>query len=135
MMGPNSSGRSGCQQHDCPSGLAVADDGRLTLSLGMQRDDALEECRFGVRDVLDCLPRHRLREEADEIAGMPCPEGNADLAVRLEAADAGAMAGARVDNHERTLARVDLYTIRRNDPDEHVVDRAAAALRPSMMSE
>ena len=36
----------------------------------MQRDDLFEEDRFGARDVLDGLARHRIGQEADEIAGM-----------------------------------------------------------------
>ena len=45
--------------------------------------------RFRPRDVLDRLPRNRRRTEAHEIAGMAGPHRDADLAVGLEAADAG----------------------------------------------
>ena len=90
------------QDHHGPAGLAVADHARLAVGLGMQRDDLLEEDRLGARDVLDGLARHRLRQEADEIAGMAGLHRDADFAVGLEAADARAMAGARIDDDERT---------------------------------
>ncbi len=82
----------------------------------MQRDDLLEEDRLGARDVLDGLARHRIGQEADEIAGMAGLERDADLAVGLEAADAGTMPGARVDDDERPPRRIDLDARRRNDP-------------------
>ena len=49
---------------------------------------------------------------------------HAELAVGLEAADAGTVAGARVDHDEGTLARVDDHAGRRLDADQPVVDRA-----------
>ena len=54
-----------------------------------------------------------LRQETDEVAGMAGRHGDADLAVLLHAADAGAMAGARVDDDERRLRRVDRSAGRR----------------------
>ncbi len=57
---------------------------------------------------LDGLARHRLRQEADEIAGMAGLERDADLAVGLEAADAGAVPGARVDDDEWPARRIEL---------------------------
>jgi hypothetical protein len=36
----------------------------------MQGDDFLQKDRLGTRDILDGLARHRVRQEADEIAGM-----------------------------------------------------------------
>ena len=58
------------QHHDRPAGLAIADHAGLAVGLGMQRDDLFEEDRFGAGDVLDGLARHRIGQEADEIAGM-----------------------------------------------------------------
>ena len=89
----------------------------------MQGDDLLEEDRLGAGDVLDGLPRHGIRQEADEIAGMPGLERDADLAVGLEAADPGAVPGARIDDDERPAFRIDLDARRRNDADERIVDR------------
>ena len=116
-------GAHGGQHHHRPAGLAVADHAGLAVGLGMQRDDLFEEDRFGARDVLDGLARHRIRQEADEIAGMAGLEGDADLAVGLEAADARAVAGARIDDDERPARRIDLDALRRNDAHQHVVDR------------
>ena len=101
MIGPNSSGRMRRQHHDRPAGLAIADHAGLAVGLGMQRDDLFEKDRLGARDVLDRLAGHRLGQEADEVAGMAGLERDADLAVGLEAADAGAVAGARIDDDER----------------------------------
>ena len=82
----------------------------------MQRDDFFEEYRLGAGDILDGLARHRLRQEADEIAGMPGLEGDADFAVGLEAADARTVSGARIDDDERSPRRIDLDAGGRNDP-------------------
>jgi hypothetical protein len=54
---------------------------------------------------------------------MSSLEGDADLAVRLEPADARAVAGAGVDDDEGPPHRIDLDARRRNHPHEHVVDR------------
>ena len=48
---------------------------------------------------------------------------DADLAVGLEAADARAVPGARIDDDERPPRRIDLDARRRHDPHEAVVDR------------
>ena len=45
-------------------------------------------------------------KKADEVAGVPCLEGDADLALWFEAANAGPMSGARIDNDERSFALV-----------------------------
>ena len=50
-------------------------------------------------------------------------QGVADLALRLEAADARPLASARVHHHDRPLARVDRDPWRRHDARERVVDR------------
>src|SRR4029077_3865 len=47
------------QNHDGPSGLAIAYHAGLAVGLGMQRNNLLEENRFGARDFPDGLPRHR----------------------------------------------------------------------------
>ena len=67
----------------------------------VQRDDFFEKDRFGAGDVFDGLARHGIGQEADEITGMPRFERDADLAVGLEAADARAMPGARIDDDKR----------------------------------
>jgi hypothetical protein len=54
---------------------------------------------------------------------MACLEGDADLALRLEAADPGTMTGTRIDDDEGPLLVVDLHAFRRRDAGQHVVDR------------
>ena len=51
-------------------------------------------------------------------------EGDADLAVGLEAADAGPVPGTRIDDDERPARRIDFDTRRRNDSHEPIIDRA-----------
>ena len=62
------------------------------------------------------LARHRVGQEADEIAGMAGLERDADLAVGLEAADPGPVPGARIDDDEGPARRIDLDALRRDDP-------------------
>ena len=50
-------------------------------------------------------------------------KGDADLALRLEAANAGSMAGARIDDDEGPLLLIDLDAFRRRDAGQNVVDR------------
>ena len=84
-----------------------------------------------VDDVLNGLTRDGLGQEADEVAGMAGLKGHADLALRLEAADAGAVAGAWIDDDERPLLVIDLDALRRSDrgPERNSPD-AAACGRP-----
>ena len=89
----------------------------------MASDDFLEKHRFGACDVLDGLSGHRLGQEADEIAGMAGSHRHADLAVGLEAADAGAVPGTRIDDHERPRGLTNLDSCRRHDPNEGIIDR------------
>ena len=62
--------------------------------------------------------------KADEVAGMTGAHRHAQFAVGLEAADAGTVAGTRVDHDEGTLALVDDHAGRRLDADQPVIDRA-----------
>ena len=111
------------QDHDGPAGLAVADHAGLTVSLGMQADDLLDEQGLGARDPLDRLPRHRFRQEADEIAGVSRLHRNPDLAVRLEPANSRTVPGARIDHDERPPLGIDFDPPGRNDADQRVIDR------------
>jgi len=88
----------------------------------MHRDDLLEECRLGMHDVFDGLARHRLGREADEVGGVAGLHRHAQLAVGLEATDAGPVPGARIDHHERTLERIDRHPGGRIDAGQKVVD-------------
>ena len=74
----------------------------------MAAGDLPDELRFGARHVGERLARLGMWPEGDEIDRMAGAQRDADLAVRLEAADARAVAGARIDDHVGTLRRVDL---------------------------
>ena len=50
-------------------------------------------------------------------------QGGANLAVGLEAANAGAVPGARIDHDKGALARVDLNPLGWNDAGQAIVDR------------
>ena len=108
LTSPTRSGRGGGQHHDRPAGLAVADHDRLAVGLGMQLLHLAQELRLGPGDVLDRLAGLGLGIEGDEIDRVAGAQGDADLARLLEAADAGAVPGARVDDHERPLVRIEL---------------------------
>ena len=107
MIGPKSSGRSAATiitaqpawQLPMTQGLPSASGWR---AMTVSRKDASAR-----RDVEDGLAGHGLGQEADEIGRVPGLHRHADLAVGLEAADAGAVAGARIDDDEGTLQRVD----------------------------
>ena len=87
----------------------------------MQLDHALQELRLSPGDVLEGLPGNRLRQESDEVTGMARSQRDADLAVRLEAADPWPMACARIDDDEGTLLRMDRGALRLANADEAVI--------------
>ena len=126
-MGPASSGWSAAHQHDLPARLAIADQAGLALRRRVPGGHLRDEPRFGVADVLDGLARHRLRQKSDEIAGMSRGKGDADLAVMLHAADAGAVAGAGIEHDEGALARIRHDAFRRQDPHQGIIYRAGQA--------
>ena len=103
--------------------MAIADDCWLAVGFGVEPDHAREESCLGVDNVFNRLTRNRIREETNEIAGMPRFEGDADLALRLETADAGPVPCTRINNDEWPLALVDLCAIRRQNAHEGVVYR------------
>src|SRR5258706_11188786 len=121
--GPEQFGPQRCEDHDGPAGLAVSDHARLAVGLRMAADDFLDEHRFGPRDAFDRLSWHRLRQEADEIAGMARLHRDADFAVRLEPADARTMAGARIDHDERSPVQSDFDVFGRNDAHQRIIYR------------
>src|SRR5262249_41310965 len=104
--------------------LAVADHAGLAVSLGMQGRDLLEKNRLRPCDVLDRLTGNRIGQETDEIAGVTGLECDADFAVGLEAADAGTVPRARVDDDEGPARRIEFDAGRRDDAHESIVHRA-----------
>ena len=89
----------------------------------MEFDDALEEAHLSLDDVEELLAGYGRRPEADEIDRMARIEGVADLALRLEAADARPLAGPRVHHHDRPFPRIDYDPWRRDDARQRVVHR------------
>ena len=112
------------EHHDRPAGLAVADHAWFALGLGVPVDNGLEKVSLGQRNVFDRLPRHGVRRKTHEVAGVSGLQHDADLAVRLEAGDAGAVTGARIDNDEGPQLRVDLHVLGRHDAHQPIVDGA-----------
>ncbi|MET3362905.1 hypothetical protein ABIF60_004300 [Bradyrhizobium japonicum] len=102
----------------------------------MTADDSFKKLRFGSRNALDRLAGHGFGQKPDEVAGMSRLHRDTDFAVRLEAADAGTMAGARIDDDERPPPHVDRDILGRDDADERVVDRLVefAAVRNQLGS-
>ena len=111
------------EDHDRPTGLAIADHARLAVGFRMQGDDLLDKDRLGSCDVLDGLAGHRFGQEADEVAGMAGLHRHADLAVGLEAADSRAVARTRIDHHERTALVINLHAAWRRNAHQRVIDR------------
>ncbi len=93
--------------------------------------DELQEAGLGARDRLDGLARTRVTKERDEVARVPHAQRDADLAIGLEAADAGAVPGAWVDHDERALGRIGRHVGGRDDAQQGVVDRLGQRARVS----
>ncbi len=85
-------------------------------------DDA-KEFGLGTGDVGKGLPGHGLREEDHAVDRMARLERYPDLGILLEPADAGPMAGPRVDDDEGAAVRVDLDAVRRGDAHQGVIRR------------
>src|SRR5262249_57605375 len=106
--GADEIGSDRAHEHDLPAGLAVTDQAGLALRVRVQLGDLGDEARLGTANVLHRLARHRILEEADEIAGMPGLQHFADLALVLHSADPRTLTGARVEDNKRTFARIAL---------------------------
>ena len=83
----------------------------------------VHELLLRLADVEQRLPGLGIAKEDDEIDGMARAQRHADLRVVLEAADARAVAGARIDDHVRAARRIDHHAFGRHDADQRVVDR------------
>ena len=123
MITPASSGRIAAVIMICQPAWQLAMTIGLPSASGWRFGDLLEEDRLGAADVLDRLPRNRLRQEADEIDRVAGAQRHADFAVGLHAADPGTVPGARIDDDDRRLRRIDRHVRRRDDAHQRVVDR------------
>src|SRR5690606_21126157 len=110
--------------HDSPARLAITNNRGLSLGLGVQGNDALKELSFRPRDIADRLAGDRVWQKTDEIAGVSGLERRADLAIGLETANTGPVAGPRIDDYERTLSLIYLGFFWRFDPHKHIIHRA-----------
>ncbi len=72
----------------------------------MTRCDFLNEAAQCLQHVAEGLPLARLREEGNEVNGMPFVERYSDLGVLFEAPDAGTMSRTRIDYDDRRLGRM-----------------------------
>ena len=126
---PHQVGPGGGHQHQRPAALAVADDKRPGVGVGVQRLHLLQELDLGAGHAFDGLARHRIGKEGEEVTRVAGGQRHADLAVQLEAADARAVAGARVDHHERALAGHGGVVLWRLDAHQRVVGRAVEVAR------
>ena len=93
----------------------------------MQLAHAAHELLLGRADVEQRLPGLGLAEEDHEVDRMALAQRDAYLRVVLEAADAGTVAGARVDDHVGTPLGIDVTPFGRDDAHQRVVDRAGRA--------
>ncbi len=94
------------QHHRRPAALAVADDHGLRARR-VQLAHLLHELLFGMAHVEQRLPRLGIAEEDHEVDRVSGAQRDADLRVVLEAADARAVAGTRIDDHVRPQLRID----------------------------
>ena len=115
-------GRHRRHHHDLPARLTVSDQHGLAVRVLVPLGDDANEMRLRAADVRDRLARLRLWQKADEIARMARAQRDADLAVMLHPANARAVAGARVEDNEWPLMRVDRDVGRRNDFHQGVID-------------
>ena len=110
------------QHHGRPACLAVANDRRLRRA-GMERANVVNELALGVAHVEQRLPGFGIREEDDEVHRMPFAQRYTHLGVVLEAADAGPVTAARVDDHVGPALGINAHAFRRHDSQQCVVDR------------
>src|SRR5918994_1032414 len=111
-----------CQHRQRPARLAVGDREWLGR-LRMAPLDFFQELGLGTQDLPDGLAGLRIGAKRDKIDWMTSPQGHSDLGLLMHAADAGAVAGARVDDHDRAFLRVRLVLWLGNYAQQHVIHR------------
>ena len=109
--------------HDLPTGLTVGNDHRLAFRIGMARRNVLDKDRLGATDILDRLSRHRIWQEADEVAGVTGRQRDTDLTILLHPTDAWTVTSARIDDDDRCLRGIDPACPREERCDQSVVHR------------
>ena len=137
MIGPARSGLSAAIIMICQPAWQLPISTGLPSASGWRAATASMKSRLGAADVLDRLAGHWVWEEADEVAGMAGLQRDADLAVVLHAADARAMAGARINDDERPLGGIDARSGRGHDTHQRVVHRTleGASVEQDLRSE
>jgi len=85
--------------------------------------DRFDIAGFGGGDVEQSLAGYRGMAEGDEIGRMPGAQAFADFGVLLEAADAGAMTAARIDDDDRLTRGIAWLVSRWKDAQQGIVDR------------
>ena len=66
----------------------------------MRSRNFFNENRLGASDVLNGLPRNRIRKKADKITRMPSLHRYTDFTVGFETTNTRAVSGARVHDNE-----------------------------------
>ena len=119
---PRDVGVGGGQHQRGPAALAVAEHDRLGR-LGVAARDLAQELGLGAHHIGQGLARFGMLAEDDEVDRVAAAQCNADLAVGLEAADAGAVARARIDDHVGALPVQRLAAVWTHDLEQLVVGR------------
>src|ERR671910_1335560 len=111
-----------CQHRQRPARLAVGDRewaGRVRMT----PLDFGQELRLSAQDLPDGLAGLRIGVKRDKVDRMTGQQGLADLGLLMHAADAGAVAGARIDDDDRAFLRVRLVLWLGNYAQQHVIHR------------
>ena len=108
IMGPNSSGRNAASIITAQPAWQLPITHGLPSALGCRAMTFSRKIASARAMSSSVWPGTGLGQETDEVAGMPGLEGDADFAVRLEAADARAVPGARIDDDKGPPPRIDL---------------------------
>src|SRR5262249_37123666 len=101
--------------------VRMSSEGTHTMMIEAKHRES--SCAFPTKNFyLSAMDSKNTRRTCSRLDSS-CGHQDRFAAVGLEAADAGSMARARVDNDEGTLRLVDLDALRRRDPSQHIVHR------------
>ena len=93
----------------------------LPLGVRVRGYNLFDEDCLGASDVADRLTGNRLGEKSDEVARVAGFECNTDLAVGLEAANTGTVAGSRIDDDKWPQLRIDVDAVGWNDAHKGII--------------